>query len=113
MVKKRKGTRKKPKHSNGLKIVLTTFVLLFLFLAVAASGVILAMIKTAPPLDINKVLNPSEPSVIYDDKEKSIDTVISDTHRTIVHYNDVPDNLKNAFVSIEDEIGRASCRERV
>lgn len=103
MVKKRKGTRKKPKHSNGLKIVLTTFVLLFLFLAVAASGVILAMIKTAPPLDINKVLNPSEPSVIYDDKEKSIDTVISDTHRTIVHYNDVPDNLKNAFVSIEDE----------
>ena len=99
-VKKRK--KKKNEH-KALRLTLITLLVVFLFSCVSAAGIGLAMIKSAPPLDVDKVLNPSEPSVIYDDKNKLVDTVISDTYRTIVSYDEVPSNLKNAFISIEDE----------
>lgn len=96
----------KKKKKNRRKIIKTTIIslfLVFLFASVALLGVGLAMIKTAPPLDVNKVLSLNEPSVIFDDKEKLMDTVVSDTSRTLVFYKDVPNNLINAFISIEDE----------
>lgn len=102
MANVRKRRKKKNEH-KALRLTFITLLMVFLFSCVAAAGVGLAMIKAAPPLDVDKVLNPSEPSVIYDDKDKLVDTVISDTYRTIVSYEDVPDNLKNAFISIEDE----------
>lgn len=100
------NVRKRKKKKNGhkaLRLTLITLLMIFLFSCVAGAGVGLAMIKAAPPLDVDKVLNPSEPSVIYDDKDQLVDTVISDTYRTIVSYEEVPNNLKNAFISIEDE----------
>lgn len=96
----------KKKKKNRRKIIKVTFIslfLIFLFTSVAALGVGLAMIKSAPPLDVNKVLSLNEPSVIFDDKEKLMDTVVSDTSRTLVSYKDVPENLINAYISIEDE----------
>lgn len=100
------NVRKRKKKKNGhkaLRLTLITLLMIFLFSCVAGAGVGLAMIKAAPPLNVDKVLNPSEPSVIYDDKDQLVDTVISDTYRTIVSYEEVPNNLKNAFISIEDE----------
>ena len=98
------GKKKKKKNRRKiLKITVLSLFLVFLFTSVAALGVGLAMIKTAPALDVNKVLSLNEPSVILDDKDKLMDTVISDTNRTVVSYKDIPDNLKKAFISIEDE----------
>lgn len=102
MANVRKRKKKKNEH-KALRLTIITLLMIFLFSCVAAAGIGLAMVKSAPPLDVDKVLNPSEPSVIYDDKNKLVDTVISDTYRTIVSYKEVPDNLKNAFISIEDE----------
>lgn len=46
----------------------------------------------------------SESSTIYDDSGKKIDNLYSSAgSRTIVKYEDMPENLINAFVSIEDK----------
>lgn len=104
MEKKKMGKKKKKKtRFKALKIAFITILLIGIFTFVAALGIGLAMIKTAPPLDINKILSLNEPSVIYNDSGKFMDMVVSDQHRTIVSFKDVPDNLKNAIISIEDE----------
>jgi len=105
MEKKKMGKKKKKKSSRfkSLKKVIIIILLLAIFSAVAALGIGLAMIKTAPPLDINKILSLSEPSLIYTDSGQLMDMVVSDQHRTVVAYKDVPNNLKNAIISIEDE----------
>ncbi|WP_243108641.1 transglycosylase domain-containing protein [Clostridium rectalis] len=103
MVKRKMGKKKKKTRFRVLKIAFTTILLISIFTLVAGMGIGLAMIKTAPPLDINKIRSLNEPSVIYNDSEKFMDTVVSNEHRTIVYSNVIPNNLKNAIVSIEDE----------
>lgn len=98
MGKKTKNTRFKV-----FKITIVTLILLFVFGAVATMGVVLAMVKTAPPLDVNKVLSLNEPSVIYNDSGQFMDTVISDINRKVVSFKDMPQDLKDAFIAIEDE----------
>lgn len=104
MEKKKMGKKKKKNtRFKKLKIALITIILIAIFTSVAALGIGLAMIKTAPPLDINKILSLNEPSVIYNNSGQFMDMVVSDEHRTVVPFKDVPDNLKNAIISIEDE----------
>lgn len=98
MGKKTKNTRFKV-----FKITIVTLILLFVFGAVATMGVVLAMVKTAPPLDVNKVLSLNEPSIIYNDSGQFMDTVISDINRKVVSFKDMPQDLKDAFIAIEDE----------
>lgn len=102
MEKKKMGKKKKKKNRfKTLKIVLITLFLLAMFSSVAALGIGVAMIKTAPPLDINKILSLNEPSTIYNDSGHFMDTVVSDQHRTVVQFKDVPNNLKNAIISMK------------
>ncbi|WP_097026242.1 transglycosylase domain-containing protein [Clostridium peptidivorans] len=98
MGKKTKNTRFKV-----FKITIITLILLFVFGTIATMGVVLAMVKTAPPLDVNKVLSLNEPSVIYNDSGQFMDTVISDINRKVVSFKDMPQDLKDAFIAIEDE----------
>lgn len=97
------GNNRKATRFKVFKITIVTLILFFVFCAVATMGVVLAMIKTAPTLDVNKVLSLNEPSVIYNDNEQFMDTVISDINRKVVSFNDMPQNLKDAFIAIEDE----------
>ncbi|MCY6958601.1 transglycosylase domain-containing protein [Clostridium brassicae] len=100
-----KNKNKKPqkKKFKVLKVILTTILVLFIFFTVAIGGMALAMIKTAPELNINQIVAANQPSVIYDDKEKPMDTIITDKKRVLIKYNQMPKNLTHAFVSIEDE----------
>ncbi len=95
--------RPKKAHFKTLKITLIIVLSLFILSVVACSGVVLAIIKNAPPLDVNQILTLNEPSVLYDNKDKFMDVVITNEQRTIIGYKDMPQDLKNAFVSIEDE----------
>ncbi|MCY6353902.1 transglycosylase domain-containing protein [Clostridium sp. ZS2-4] len=99
----RTKNKKKKKKFKALKIILITILTLFLFFTVAAAGLALAMIKTAPELDINQIKSLNQASVIYDDKGASIDTILTDKKKTVIKYKDMPKDLINAFVSIEDE----------
>lgn len=94
---------KTKKHSGVLKIAIFTIISIFVLAAVAFTGVVLAIIETAPKIDVNAILSLNEPSKIFDDKDQFMDNVITDEQRTIIPFNDIPQDLKNAFISIEDE----------
>ena len=97
------GKKKKKRKSSAFKIVLNVFLSIFLVAGVAFGGIVFAMIKTAPPLNVQQILTFDEPSILYDDKGQYMDKVITNEQRIVVDYKNVPQNLKNAFVSIEDE----------
>lgn len=81
------------------------FGLLFCFLAifVIGSGYAFAIIKTTPPLNVEAVLSLNQPSSVYDANEEFMDNLHTDEERYVIDSNKIPTNLKNAFVSIEDE----------
>lgn len=98
---KKKHNRKKVKKIfNGI-----CYGLLFCFLAifVVAAGYSFAIIKTTPPLNVEEVLSLNQPSSLYDSNEDFMDNLHSNEERYVIDSNKIPDNLKNAFVSIEDE----------
>lgn len=94
---------KKKKEKKVLKIMLLTLLILISFIGVAVGGLTFAIVKTAPELDINTIIASDEASKIYDDKGNYIDSIITDKKRVIIKHEDMPKNLLNAFVSIEDE----------
>lgn len=104
--KSKKTKKKKNPVLKAFKIFFITLLCAIVIGSVATLGIVLAMIKTAPALDVNgTILNLDQPSVLYDDKNQLMDTVITTQKRTIVHLDSdsVPKNLTNAFISIEDE----------
>lgn len=63
-----------------------------------------AIISFAPKIDANDIYDAIErSSVIYDDQGKSVDSVFYNQDRTLVKYEDCPEDLVNAFVAIEDK----------
>ncbi|OAA84717.1 transglycosylase domain-containing protein [Clostridium ljungdahlii] len=98
MVKKRKKARKKV-FKHGAAILCGLLALVF----AAALGLTAAVIKNSPPLDISQISNLNEPSVLYDDKNNLMDVLVTPQQRTVIPFSSMPQNLKNAFVSIEDE----------
>jgi penicillin-binding protein 1A len=102
---------KKPvKHSKTGKSrkinkrkILYALIGIFLFTCIAAGGAGMAIISTAPALDVANITNMSQPSQLYDDKGDYMDTVKSSEHRIAVKSSEMPQDLKNAIVSIEDE----------
>ncbi|MDR3594220.1 PBP1A family penicillin-binding protein [Clostridium sp.] len=99
--------RKKPvKQKKGKKIFKgICFGLLFCFMAILVVGVgyAFAIIKTTPPLDVNAVLSLNQASSLYDSSGEFMDNLHSDEERYVIDSSKIPANLKNAFVSIEDE----------
>ncbi|MCQ2551046.1 MAG: transglycosylase domain-containing protein [Clostridia bacterium] len=80
--------------------------LLKLCLIVCAVGVLYCavIIVQAPSIDadnINSLLNVS--STIYDDEGEAVDNVFQDQKRTIIEYDDLPNNLINSFIALEDK----------
>ncbi|WP_443661313.1 transglycosylase domain-containing protein [Clostridium sp.] len=60
------------------------------------------MIKTAPSLDINEFLKLDEITVLLDDSGKLMDEYVISQRRINLPISDVPVNLQEAFISIED-----------
>lgn len=102
---KNKETTQKKKKVKGWKIFRNLILIIFfigLIISVAVGGVVLAMVKTAPSIDINEFLKLDEPSIIFDDKGIKVDEYITSERRKNVSIEDVPTSLKDAFISIED-----------
>lgn len=101
--KKKKEKKPMSKKKKVLKIIG------FSILALILIGVIYvgALILTADTHDIdadNIYTRLSQRSTIYDDKGKVIESVFSENgNRSNVAYKDLPENLVNAIVSIEDK----------
>jgi len=97
------GNKPKKTRKQRVRFFLKVIIGVFIFTAVASAGVGFAMIKSAPKLDVAAVLNQNQPSSLYDSEGNFMDTVSTDENRIVVSSNDIPQNLKNAVVSIEDE----------
>ena len=102
--KKYKKTQKKKSLIGRIfKWTFLTMLILFLAVSVVAGGYVFAIIKSTPPLDVETVLRLSEPSSLYDKDSQYIDTIHSEISRTVIDFDQMPQNLKDAYVSIEDQ----------
>jgi len=106
--KVKKVTKAKKTHKVLKTVILTLISVIFIGI-VAGSGVVIAIINSAPTLDTNVILDLKQTSVIYDDKGNPMDDVIiTDVNgqvvkRTIVPLSDTSRYLGPAFIAIEDE----------
>lgn len=100
---KRKQKKKKRTALGTFKKIFLTFLFIMLTLIVIGAGYVFAVLKSTPPLDVEAVKNLSQPSSLYDKNGVYMDTVHSQIDRTVVGYDEIPANLKNAFISIEDQ----------
>ena len=85
------------------KYFFLTILILGLLISVVGIGYVVAVIKTTPSLDVNAIYNLNQPSMLYDDQGNFIDDLPSTEIRYIISYDEMPQNLINAYISIEDE----------
>lgn len=98
---KKKPPSKKRGKSGIFKKILLTLVILFL-VGIAAGGITaIAYINNAPELDPDKLANPQS-SVILDRNDEEVQTLAGTDAREVAKFDDIPDVLKKAFVSVED-----------
>ena len=102
-LKKKKEIKKRQKKNTGYKIG-TAFLILILivYIVVASVGLTMVsqMIETAPDLDLNDFVS-EESSQIYDDSGALI-TEVGVYLRENITYDECPESLVDAFLSIED-----------
>ncbi|QOR35638.1 PBP1A family penicillin-binding protein [Clostridium sp. 'deep sea'] len=81
---------------------MVSFLAILLIAGLTVGGFVLKFILTAPTLNPHKLV-PVQTSYVYDDKDELYATFHGEEDRTVVPYQDMPKNLINAFIAIEDE----------
>ena len=85
---------------NILLLILGIIIAMILVMMIYSAVVII----TAPKIDTSNIYETlTESSVIYSDSGKKVDTIYSGENRQSVKYDEMPDNLINAFVALEDK----------
>lgn len=95
---------RKEKILFGIKAVMISLFILGLLIVLIGFAVLFKIIKDAPtinPQNIESLLN--ESSFIYDSSGVVIEKIQSNQYRTIVPVEQMPEDLLNAFIAIEDE----------
>ena len=100
--------RKKP-HSLLLGVVFTSLkmtVLAFIVVGFIGMGLVLGVVKayveTTPSLDIAQLTISDYTSYLYDKNGNLISSIADVEYRDWVDIENIPDMLKNAFISVED-----------
>ena len=99
------GKKKKRKKTAVLSFKLFLTICLFLLTTVACIGVgmINGILDKAPDINSIEFAPSNSATTIYDINGKVIETLVTaGSNRKVVEYSDIPDNLINAFVAIED-----------
>lgn len=98
---------KKHKHRLNLKKFFLFIMGLILLSGLALGAFTFSIIKDAPEIDPTNIYSLlSESSVLYDDQGNVIDNLFSSETkgtRTNIEYSDLPQDLIDAFVSLEDK----------
>ncbi|AYE35448.1 transglycosylase domain-containing protein [Clostridium septicum] len=101
--KKNNSKKSQSKYKKIFKRIFLGMLIVLLLFSVIGLGYIFAIIKSAPPLDVNSILNLSQPSMLYDNNGEYIDNLPTEEERYIIKFENMPENLRNAYVAIEDE----------
>jgi penicillin-binding protein 1A len=96
-----KNRKKKRKIVSFQRIAIVVVILILISFG-AGLGLFFSYVKDAPVFDPRK-LKPSETSFVYDQDSQIIAELHGEQNRIPVDIEKVPDNLKNAFISIEDQ----------
>ncbi|QGH35549.1 PBP1A family penicillin-binding protein [Gracilibacillus salitolerans] len=96
----KRTTRRKRKQKRCIRIIIATF-LIFLSLLIIGGISLFALIQDTPALSEEQLQNPST-SVIYDKNENKVANITGNEHRLPVNIDDVPTQVQNAFIAIED-----------
>lgn len=103
------GTRKKGLN-GGIKFILSIFKLLIIFILCVGcivggliGGSVFAYVKTADTLTSEQLMLKGFTSKVYDKDGNEIIALQGKTNREMVDYNEIPKDLKNAFIAIEDK----------
>lgn len=87
-----------------IKKILKIFLLTILIIILLGLGFVTYCIVTAPKINPENIYASIEQSsYIYDDKGKLIDRISNQEDRILVQYEDMPEDLVNSFVAIEDK----------
>ncbi|MBK5251649.1 MAG: PBP1A family penicillin-binding protein [Peptostreptococcaceae bacterium] len=100
---KPKPKKKKKGFKNALKVILIVVIIVGFLAAGATAGLVASSLKNIKKIDtsnINQILD--ENSFILDQNGLVIEKIQSDGLRTIVDYDDIDEDLKNAFLATED-----------
>lgn len=105
--KDRKQKKKSKQNQSKVKKFFKWFFIIILLLGITATTLVgvyvISIIRSSPKLDIEAIQSLNQPSILYDDQGNFMDNVITREQRYVVKSEEIPDNLKNAFVAIEDE----------
>lgn len=104
---KKKG-KSKPKKKRGKFRWVLSIIEILIALAIiggVAGGAYAAItIAQAPEINPNAIYNTLDVSThIYDDRGRLTDDIYYSENRDIIKYEQLPENLKNAFIAIEDK----------
>jgi penicillin-binding protein 1A len=97
--------KKKKKYTINKKRLFKFIALIFATLCVVLGGIVVSIIVTTEPIEPDNIYSRlTENSVLYDDEGNIIDSLLtSDGLRTNVSYTDLPQDLVDAFIAIEDK----------
>jgi len=97
--------KKKKKYRINTKQLFKFLISAGLAFCIIIAAIVVSIIVTAPPIDPDNIYALlSENSVLYDDEGEIVDSLNQGNGlRTNVSYNQLPPDLVNAFVSIEDK----------
>ncbi|MCQ2547921.1 MAG: transglycosylase domain-containing protein [Clostridia bacterium] len=98
--RRRKRPVKKKKKLRVGRLIL----LIMAALAIVAIGYTTVVIATAPSIDTSDIYSYIDVnSTLYDDEGKEVSSVFSGEDRSIIKYDEIPENMINAIVAIEDK----------
>lgn len=101
-IKPKKNKKKRKFHI--LKIFIITILLLSFIATGVAAGMVIATLRSVEPINPSKIqelLN--ESSYIYAANGELIEKIQSDYHSELVKFDELPKDLVNAFIAIEDQ----------
>ena len=101
---KQAGEKVRKWYTPTIWKVILLILILILAAGIAAGGYAYKVIQSADPIDTSKIYDLlAESSLIYDGDGNKVDTVYSGENRYSIKYSDLPPNLVNAFVALEDK----------
>lgn len=98
--------KKKKKYRFNPKRLILTVLSLFIILSAAAGIWVFSIVRSTPQIDADNIYSMlSENSIIYDDEGNKIENIFASGSglRTNLDYTQMPENLINAFIAIEDK----------
>ncbi|MCL1809447.1 MAG: transglycosylase domain-containing protein [Clostridiales bacterium] len=102
--------KKSPKKKKRIRVVVIRLILavfcLFLLCGIGASAYVYKVIKDVPEIDPTSIYSMlAENSVMYDDSGAVIENIYNsrDGKRTNIVFAEMPEDLYNAFIAIEDK----------